>query len=183
MASHVHISLPFHPCAAQSLDCQGRVHAQEDVVVPGPLVRMHEQCSVRQMIIVVDYMSQVRHRLSSFVLWNPVLSTRIIHAVDRDIDIQGPSVNPVDLFLFHSTHYKGSSVKGAVWLYHTVRVNSHFPREANRILNMIDELQEITLAVVHDESECKEECEQDWAPFSVVQSWHLVSSSPGWVEG
>jgi len=65
MAAKVHVTLAQYVFAAEATDHLGGVIIQDVVVVPGPLVSVHEDADIGERVVVVDYVGEIDHSLDS----------------------------------------------------------------------------------------------------------------------
>ena len=86
MAARVEVALSDDVRAGQTIDGLWSGEGEEDVVVPGVLVRVHENHDVWKVGVVVNYVGEVDHCFVAFVGGKGVASLWLINGVYGCLD-------------------------------------------------------------------------------------------------
>src|SRR5947207_10344337 len=83
MTPQVHVSIAQNLLAAESSDHVDGARVHKIIVVPGDLMRVHEQRDITEIVVVVNNVSQIHHNLVSLIPRNSKLGIGVINGVDR----------------------------------------------------------------------------------------------------
>ena len=82
MTTQIHVAITHHLVAIESSHNINGTQVQEIIVVPGYLMRVHEQRDIAEIVVVVNDVCQIDHNLMSFIFRDRELGIRVIDGVD-----------------------------------------------------------------------------------------------------
>ena len=82
MTSCVHVAYPRYPVVGQPADRLCGIDPEEDVVMPGVAVGVHEDGRVGEVGVVVYDIGQVHHCFSAFILRGAQWRVGVVDRVD-----------------------------------------------------------------------------------------------------